>query len=428
MRTLVISKSLSDAVSQRLRELLRARIDAQGPATATYDNAEMLLLQDPAELVAVLLSQDSERGLELLRRLRRGTSRPLLAVGQASDSRLILRALNCGADHYLADDELESGLDSVLARVAGRDIAVAPTGRFLAVLASSGGCGASTLAVNIAAVLAKEHGKCGLVDLKPGRGDLPALLDLRPQFTLADICRNLARLDRALFEKTVVQHEAGVHLLAAPPSFGDARAITPAGVSAALTMARRLYNQVVADLEDCFHEEQVAALRQATGILLVARLDFTALRNARRVLDYLGQLTLPRESIRVVINHQGQPGELPVEEAEDALGEKLAYFIPEDPKTFNAANNTGIPVVLKYPKARVAQTISELAKFALERRRSERGPALCADGELGGSRWVEASPNTSLSPACPRATPPAPTRGQAMSCAASRRTCTGSSS
>lgn len=380
MRTLVISKTPSDAVCQRLRELLKARIDPQGPASASYDNAEMVLLQDPAELVAVILSPDPERGLELLRRLRRGTSRPLLAVGQASDSRVILRALNCGADHYLADDELETGLDSVLARVAGRDGVAAATGRFLAVLASSGGCGASTLAVNIATALAKEHGKCGLVDLKPGRGDLPALLDLRPQFTLADICRNLARLDRALFEKTVVRHDSGVHLLAAPPSFGDARAVTPPGVSAALSMARRLYSQVVADLEDCFHEEQVAALRQATGILLVSRLDFTALRNARRVLDYLDQLNLARESVRVVINHQGQPGELPVADAEDALGEKLAYFIPEDPKTFNAANNTGIPVVLKYPKAKVSQSIAELAKFALERRRSEHGPALASTG------------------------------------------------
>jgi pilus assembly protein CpaE len=124
----------------------------------------------------------------------------------------------------------------------------------------------------------------------------------------------------------------------------------------------------------------VTALRLATGILLVAKLDFTALRNARRVLDHLAQLSLPRESIRVVINHHGQPGELPVDEAENALGEKLPCFIPEDPKTFNAANNTGIPVVLKYPKAKVAQCIAELTRFAMERRRTERGPVLGKTG------------------------------------------------
>jgi pilus assembly protein CpaE len=376
MRTLVVTNTLAATVGNKLSDLLHARVDPQGPARATYETAETALFQTPVELIAVVLSQDTERGFEVLRRLRRGTSRLLLAVGQASDSRLILQALNCGADHYLADDELETGLDGVLSRVAGKETVTAPPGRFLAVLSASGGCGASTLAVNIAAVLAREHGMCGLVDLKPGRGDLPALLDLRLKFHLADICRNVARLDRAMFEKMVVRHQSGVHLLGAPPSFGDARAITAQGVSAAMTMARRLYPNVVADLEDCFHEEQLTALRLATGILLVARLDFTALRNARRVLDHLAQIGLPRECIRVVINHHGQPGELPIDEAEDALGEKLLYFIAEDPKTFNAANNTGIPVVLKYPKTKAAQSIAELAKFAMERRRTERGPAV----------------------------------------------------
>jgi pilus assembly protein CpaE len=376
MRTLVVGKTLADPVGSRLESLLQALVDPQGPGRASYDTAESALLHGSPELVAVVLSQDPERGLDVLRRLRRSTSRLLLAVGQASDSRLILQALNGGADHYLADDELETGLDAVLSRVAGKEAIAASKGRFLALLACSGGCGASTLATNIASVLAREHGKCGLMDLKPGRGDLSALLDLQPQFNLADICINLARLDRAMFEKMVVRHECGVHLLGAPPSFGAARMITPQGVSAAAAMARRLYAHVVADLEDCFHEEQVTALRQATGILLVARLDFTALRNTRRVLDHLGQLDLSREIVRVVINHRGQPGELPVEDAEAALGEKLSYFIPDDPKTFNAANNTGIPVVLKYPRAKVSQSIAELARFAMERRRPERGSAL----------------------------------------------------
>ena len=113
----------------------------------------------------------------------------------------------------------------------------------------------------------------------------------------------------------------------------------------------------------------------------VRTLDFTALRNARRVLDYLGQLGMPREGIRVVINHHGQPGELPVDEAEDALGEKLTYFIPEDPRTFNAANNTGIPVVLKYPKAKVARASSSWPNLGWNGRRTERG------GVVARWRW-----------------------------------------
>src|SRR5205823_7065498 len=107
---------------------------------------------------------------------------------------------------------------------------------------------------------------------------------------LADICLNVARLDRAMFEKALVPHAGGIHLLAAPQVFGSTRLVTTQGVCQALTMARRLFSYVVVDLEDCFHEEQVMALRQASAVLLVTRLDFTSLRNMRRILDHLGEV------------------------------------------------------------------------------------------------------------------------------------------
>src|SRR5262245_45145259 len=116
MRTLVVSSTLAETVGNKLAGLLRGSVDTQGPTRASYDTAENALFQGPHELIAVVLSQEAERGLEVLRRLRRNTSCKLLAVGQASDSRLILQALNCGADHYLADDELETGLNGVLSR------------------------------------------------------------------------------------------------------------------------------------------------------------------------------------------------------------------------------------------------------------------------------------------------------------------------
>lgn len=376
MRALIISQQALDPLISKLDEVLRGVKFGAVPVRATYATAEQAIFQSLPDAVLVVLSSGIERGLELLRKLRRTSSCSLLAVGPATDSKLILQALQQGADHYVDESDIETGLKAALSRFATKNEEdTATLGRFLAVLASSGGCGASTMSANLASVLAKEHGKCGLLDLKPGRGDLAALLDLRPQFTIADVCRNSDRLDRSMLEKMLVKHDCGIHLLGAPPSFGDSRSINPQGVNLALTLARKLFSHVVADLEDCFHEEQVAALRQATEIVLVSRLDFTALRNARRVLEYLGSLNIPRNFVRVIINRAGQPGELPVDEAEDALGEKLVSFVPDDPKIFNSANNTGIPAVLKYPKTKAAQIITEVAKFALERRRGDRAPA-----------------------------------------------------
>ena len=371
MRTLVVSNNLVDPVSTRLRGVLRSKIDGQGPAVADYDDVERQLAQAQPEMLVVVLSPDPERGLEALRRIRQLATGYVLAVGQASEPKLILRALHEGADHYLDEVDLEMGLEAALERRRTKHEGSAPTGRLLAVLGGSGGSGASTLAVNLATVLARDNQQCALLDLKPGRGDLAALLDLKPAFHLADLCVNVYRLDQAMFEKALVHHDSGVQLLASPQVFGDTRLVSVAGVSQVLALARRLFNHVVVDLEDCFHEEQLLALRQASSVLLVFRLDFTSLRNVRRIVDHLEDAGVSRQVVRFVVNRYGQPNELRVAEAEEALGAKVCSFIPDDARTINGANNTGIPAVLKSPHAKVSQALAQLARSALDRRRTE---------------------------------------------------------
>jgi pilus assembly protein CpaE len=367
MHTLVVSPDPLGEGTGKLRSLMRNLVDSKGPQVATYDQAGDALAQFHAELIVVVLQGEPERGLQAMLELRRaGTF--IVAVGGVQDSQLILRALQHGADHYVDQDNLKQEFEAALARLQIKQ-QFAPAGRVLAVLGSCGGTGASTVAVNVAATLAREHRRCALVDLNPGRGDLAALLDLKPQFNLADLCLNVSRMDRAIFEKMLAPHASGVHLLAAPRTFSDVRVVTPDGVSQALTMASSFFPFVVVDVEDCFHEEQAVALRQAATILLVARLDFTSLRNARRMLEHCGDLGISRTNIRIVINRYGQSCELPVAEAEDAMGEKLTHLIPDDAKTINTANNAGIPAVLNAPGAKVSKSLVQLAKAVGERRR-----------------------------------------------------------
>src|SRR5260370_6723569 len=117
MRALIVSHDGTEVVSSKLRGILRAQVDNQGPATATFENAESALFQVQPDMVVVVLSPDPERGLEMLLKLRREMTGPLLAAGQASESKLILRALHSGADQYLDETDLESGLQSVMARL-----------------------------------------------------------------------------------------------------------------------------------------------------------------------------------------------------------------------------------------------------------------------------------------------------------------------
>src|SRR5262249_48393237 len=151
-------------ISGQVRQaLLREGYEAH---VAAFDRAEGHFGHAPPELLVVVLSPNPERALGGLSELRPLTRARLLAVGPANDPRLVLQSLRAGADASL--DGAEAGAEVVAAtarkRTGEAQPAPAETGRVIAVLAPSGGCGASTLAANVATALAHEHKRAALLD------------------------------------------------------------------------------------------------------------------------------------------------------------------------------------------------------------------------------------------------------------------------
>jgi pilus assembly protein CpaE len=361
MRAVIISDSQPISFAIR-HQFLHHGMECQAGDVLSLDLAAEHLGQFTPDLVVVALSPDPERGVIALNEVRLLTQARILAVGPALDSRLVLRALRAGAGDYLDETEVDVELPSALQRLqADLPIQTEPA-RTIAVLAPSGGSGSSTLAVNVAAVLAREHKSTLLFDLKLESGDLASLLNLKPTHTLADLCQNAARMDRTMFERALVRHSSGVSLLAPPRMLADIGLVTAEGIRQALTLARGLFPYVVVDLDHSFREEQTQVLRLANIILVVMRLDFTSLQNTQRTLEYLANhLGVSSDRIRVVVNRYGQPREVPAFKAEQALGVKIFHYVPEDAKTINRANNNGVPAVLEFPRARISKSVAKLA-------------------------------------------------------------------
>jgi pilus assembly protein CpaE len=327
------------------------------PLTQAFDR----VAQVRPELILVVLPPDAEHALLILTGLRLRTQAHLLAVGPTNDSRLVLRVLRSGAADYLDEANVNGDLRAALGRLEAELAAREEPGKMIGLLGPNGGSGASTLAVNLATVLAQEHRSSLLIDLKLQTGDLAALLDLKPTYTLADLCQNVDRVDRVMFERSLVRHTSGAHLLAPPGTLAEVVHVTPEGVQQAINLGRALFPYVLVDLDHTFGPEQVQVLRGADEILLVLRLDFASLRNAQRTLDHLAVLGVAADRIHLVVNRHGQPKEVPAAKAEEALGRKIFHYVPEDPKAVNRANNNGVPVVLESPSAGVSRSVTKLA-------------------------------------------------------------------
>jgi pilus assembly protein CpaE len=350
-----------ESIGSRVRQvLLFEGLNCPAAHVVPLDLAAARVAKGQPDLLVMVLGPDPERALTVMGELLCKVPSRVLVVGPAS-SKLVLRALRGGAADYVDEGDLEAELRVALRHAKDKKSGRAAAGRLIAVLAPSGGSGSSTLATNVAAALAKEHKEVALVDLKLEAGDLAALLDLKPVYTLADLTQDVARMDRVLLERSLVRHESGVHLLAPPRTLADVAFVTPEGVDQALNLARAVFPYVVVDIDHGYREVQVRAIRQADVILLVIRLEFAALRNTRKALDHLEQLGIDKNRVRLVVNRYGQPKEVPVAKAEEALGVKVFHLVPDDPRAVIRANNNGVPFVLEAPSARVSKNVTRLA-------------------------------------------------------------------
>lgn len=360
MRALIASDAHPSATKLRAA-LLHRGIECPASHVVSLDLAHEVVnrADTAADIVFVVLSPDVDRSLSRLQALRTVTRAKLVAVGPAQDPQQILRCIHARADDYLADDnDLETGVETLLQRVK-RDLSPrsAPA-RLISVIGAGGGSGCSTVAANLAVAIAQQHGHCGLCDLHYKQGDLATLFDLKPIHTFSDLCRNHETLDQTMFDQSLLRHACGVCLSASPHSLHE---VTPEAVTRVLQFAQEAFPYVIVDLEDIVHREQVWVAEQSAAILVVLRLDIVALSHAKRTVERLEHLGIVRDRIHLVANRHGQPKELSIGSAERATGLKIKYLVPDNPAEMNAAVNVGHPVLLEYPKSKVAKALTALA-------------------------------------------------------------------
>jgi pilus assembly protein CpaE len=312
--------------------------------------------------VLLCLPQHPEEALPLVRELHETLQTRVLVVGPAAEAKLILRLLREGAFQYIDQDEFETELPVAIQRFDASSPADHDFGRLITVVSAGGGTGASTVAANVATGLAARHDRCALVDLRLHAGDLATLLDLQPAHDLADFCRNSSRMNAELFSRCLSAHSSGVRLLAAPGSYHERGLVTPRAVRKAIGMARSRFRYVVVDLDSPYQPEQSQAVLQSDVLLVVIRMDFPSVRQAQQLLMLLDELEVDRQQIHLVAGRYGRAKELKVKDVEATLGLQIRYFVPDDSRSVNRANNRGIPVVLDSPRATISRKLMDISQ------------------------------------------------------------------
>ena len=176
-------------------------------------------------------------------------------------------------------------------------------GRIHAFLPAAGGVGTTTLAIETAMLLQREHkdSRCCLVDLDFRAGSCADYLDLEPRLSPDEVAHHPERLDQQLLEVMLSRHRSGVAVLAARGRPAEPPSVPAAFVLRMLDLVAARFDHVVVDMPLGFDPWTEHVLVGADHLRIVTDMTVPGLRHARRLAEALVE-RLPEIDPKVIVN------------------------------------------------------------------------------------------------------------------------------
>lgn len=350
---------------------------------ARYEYFGEVLQQSMPDLAIVALDSHKERALQMIGILAAENPRlPILTI--SSDHQALLQSLQKGAKYFLTHpvqlEDLLSALRRALgdapsagqapeSQVSGSFTRAQQSSQIIAVLGSRGGIGTTTIAVNLAATLACDPSNgVALIDLDLALGDADIAIevDTSKKLSMADLARDIQRLDMSYLRNALARHEStGLNILRHPLEIHDITVIHENHVERILNLLRISYSHLVLDLSKTLQPTDLMGLRMADKILLVCQLELSSLRNVVRLIHCLSLEEGLAEKIHVLVNRVGSESMdegISLKKAEEVIGRPIYWQIPNDSRAVIAARVAGEPLIRHSPKSRAQQSIAALAQ------------------------------------------------------------------
>lgn len=326
--------------------------------------------QTKPDIALISLDADSSKGLALVAQLTRDLPTcAVLVVSSSQEGSLILQAMRNGAKEFLNSpliiEDFLAALDRILQTRGGREgDGRVRSSRVITIAGVGGGVGCTSLAINLACVLARnERNSVALIDLDLALGDADVWLDIIPDFTIQDVAENITRLDYSLLKRSLTKHDCGAFLLPRPVQIESATPMTPDELRRIIALQKATFSHLVIDVSKSYGPLDIAAMQASDVVLIVTQLDLPGLRNVVRLMQYFDQDENIAEKVKIVINRVGlEDSQISLSKATETIGREIFAQIPNDYASMVESRNNGVPLITQAPKAKLTKAIEQLAR------------------------------------------------------------------
>lgn len=284
---------------------------------------------------------------------------PVVAIlDSASNPALPVAAMRSGASQVVLRPLQSEDVRSALSMIAVQSGFGPRQGKVVGVAGVTGGCGATTIAINLAYELATQRKvKTILAELSLQVGKMPTYLDVVPRQSIHDLLRTARRLDVYQVQAALVPYVDHLQLLSGPHE-----PVVPLHVSAddvfALTdLLRQLADVVVLDVPCTYDHLYFETLAAADEVVLVAEQRVPSIRSLQII-----STNLSHKRPKLLINrYDANMKGFGSQRLKELLQVPELLTISNDYEAVSTAINHGRPLRLEAPKTKVLADIDQLA-------------------------------------------------------------------
>jgi pilus assembly protein CpaE len=247
-----------------------------------------------------------------------------VALSSTLENDLLLEAMQTGVRRVVVKQTMGAQLAGVLDRLTpAANSGSATLGQVLTILSASGGCGATTLAVNLAEEIAlKQKQPSLLCDFDCSYGAIAGFLGLNPRYAADHVLDYPEAIDAQLIRSTTTVYNDRIHVLASPAST-NLKGLQPLRfdrLDQVLDSARRAYTTTIIDAPRLPLAIAATLAAASARTLLIFQLTVKDLRTARSIMDGLRERGVASESILPIANRYAKRQLISLDEASKALG------------------------------------------------------------------------------------------------------------
>jgi MinD-like ATPase involved in chromosome partitioning or flagellar assembly len=264
------------------------------------------------------------------------------------------------------------------AKQSAREGAGATAGGIIALEGAKGGVGTSTVALNLATLLARQ-GKTILAEMRPALGTLASQFRIRRQFrTIADLAAGSRAIAAAEVRDCLWHcHQIpGLSILFGPQSL-EPQVDWCERAGQVLRAAAEISDHLVIDLPCCFSAVNRAALNLSDRFLVVLERDAACLQACKLLLKALeAEDLLPNSTAAVVVNRVSLAAPVDLLQVERELDLPLIGVIPPDPDLCLLAYQAQTSIVTLDPESMLAVSYARLGESLLGAVQARQGASV----------------------------------------------------